>query len=288
MNQQNEDKKMNKIIIHRPRFTLIELLVKRSHLCCNCADVTKKTAHGQVKLNSFTLIELLVVIAIIAILAAMLFPALGSVKGKAMESTCSNNLKQLGMTTHMYGGDNQDQFPLIYEKDSSNTVQTWVDKYIPYLTKNGKLNQQSAVHLRCPSTIQPLGEIMNTRPSYGMDSYLCCDSTKCYVRISQVKQPASRFLLGERFNTSGSYSITNQEDIALRHPVNNDKDNTYTRDEWKIFWRGSRFRANMLAVSGNVISRSTYYYGYARFNSSVIMDTCMPWNRTNSPNPQAP
>lgn len=255
MNQQDEDKKMNKIIIHRPRFTLIELLV---------------------------------VIAIIAILAAMLFPALGSVKGKAMETSCSSNLKQLGMTTHMYVGDNQDQFPLIYEKDSSNTVQTWVDKYIPYLTKNGKLNQQSAVHLRCPSTIQPLGEIMNTRPSYGMDSYLCSDSTKCYVRISQVKQPASRFLLGERFNTSGSYSITNQEDIALRHPVNNDKDNTYTRDEWKVFWRGSRFRANMLAVSGNVISRSTYYYGYARFNSSVIMDTCMPWNRTNSPKPQAP
>ena len=50
-------------------FTLIELLVKKSHLCCNCADVTKKPAHGQVKLFSFTLIELLVVIAIIAILS---------------------------------------------------------------------------------------------------------------------------------------------------------------------------------------------------------------------------
>ena len=250
-------------------------------------DVAEMPAHGQVKLNSFTLIELLVVIAIIAILAAMLFPALGSVKGKAMETNCVNNLKQLGMTTHMYVSDNQDMFPLVYAKEN-DVIVTWVDRYMLYMTKNGKVNNQSAIYLRCPATVQPLREIMSTRPSYGMDSYLCCDSTSRCIRMSQVKSPASRFLMSERFNTSGSYLVVNQEDIALRHPSNNEKDNTYTRAEWGVFWRNFRFRANMLAVSGNVSPRDTYFYGYARFNTSVIMDNCMPWNRANSATPVSP
>jgi prepilin-type N-terminal cleavage/methylation domain-containing protein/prepilin-type processing-associated H-X9-DG protein len=117
----------------------------------------------QVK-NGFTLIELLVVIAIIAILAALLLPALASAKEKGRQASCINSVRQQTLAVLLYADENNDLLPPTAYNDADGNEVDWPALLDPYL------NHVAKIHL-CPS------DILSKTNSYGLNELTFVDLT---------------------------------------------------------------------------------------------------------------
>jgi prepilin-type N-terminal cleavage/methylation domain-containing protein/prepilin-type processing-associated H-X9-DG protein len=148
--------------------------------------------------RAFTLVELLVVIAIIAVLAAILLPALTRVKAKGRAISCVNNLRQFGQALHTYAADNDDYFPPEGTGTSLNSEVGWYIA-LPRTMGMPAYNEMAwRTNATAPLTRTPLLCPANTRRSNGNNLFHYClndhlDGTGAgdkRVRVGAIRNPS--------------------------------------------------------------------------------------------------
>jgi prepilin-type N-terminal cleavage/methylation domain-containing protein/prepilin-type processing-associated H-X9-DG protein len=168
--------------------------------------------------RAFTLIELLVVIAIIAILAAMLLPALARAKEAGKRTACLNNLRQLSLSAQMYVGDNQGFYPPRSDSDR------WPDKFYENYGKSLKLLLCPSETTNSPATIgggsnsnnvadaAPRSYFINGWNDYFSDILNANDFAEYMsglyltgIKESLIAHPSDTIILGEKISGQGDF-----------------------------------------------------------------------------------
>jgi len=189
-----------------PHFPLESVAPSVNHLTnpVSCGDQSVTLT------RAFTLIELLVVIAIIAILAALLLPALSLAQEKARATSCLNNLKQWGLATQIFAVDNNDYLPKDGTPNGSSVNEGWyvdfphvlgVPTYqeMPWRTNTG-IDPGRSIWI-CPSN--PRRSNGNNLFHYCLNEHVNASGTGNQVKLSAIRQPVHTVWLFDNGKLAG-------------------------------------------------------------------------------------
>jgi prepilin-type N-terminal cleavage/methylation domain-containing protein len=181
------------------------------------AFLTVQRYHFSKLKNGFSLIELLVVIAIIAILAALLLPALASAKEKGRQSACISNVRQQTLAVLMYAGENNDFLPPTAYNDANGDEVDWPTLLDPFL------NYVAKIHY-CPS------DRSSKTNSYGLNELTFVDLTDPdpppATRLAAFHSPSITIMQGD-LGTEDDFATPRPDTLKLTAPgsdLNDDAD----------------------------------------------------------------
>ena len=204
--------------------------------------------------QKFTLIELLVVIAIIAILAAMLLPALSSARNTAKKINCAANLKQIGLASHLYADSYGEYFaPARVTAISDPRYNNWVPLLMPFINRNKNADQYDTTNwtdFKKGTFLCPSKTIFYNTLAF---SYQENQNIGATVRMSRMAQTAQTLLFSDaRDDLDGNPHLVSATDWDTRAFFPLDPIVNFMRHSNNAPNGSNAGRANMVFVDGHV------------------------------------